>query len=297
MPIDEMPASPDAILGVQGADTEIDSDYPADPAILQDETIMSPGMRQNGKFYPELHCYWSFDINVPVGGIVSGFQMHLYATGLYVNTVIRLNGGWCKPQTGSNIWQDPAGVHEWALNSDAPLAQSNNGADNDLTVFHDDAPAFTDLSFNTRTNPGDWDVAEGTLSGYNATTGVIAQLQSYLAANESLRGHRTADHIPALFYLYSPFQIFDNTPRFQAVYTQNRGVLTWQPKLYIDWDFVQTEEITARSGVHPAITARAGAHPAIESRPGTSPAVTSKPGAKSTITARAGVQPGVKSRG
>ena len=293
MPVDEMIGWPPKNPGIANADIDVDSDWPANPSNRSEVTTINIGMFKNGKFYPDFHAYFRWEMDIPAGAVINGIRFQSYGTGAYAGATVNLTGGWCKPQTtGVTDWQGANGVSEWVLGSDAPLAERGNGQFPTPTVFHGDAPAFSNLAAPTQSDPtGFWDVAEGTLSGLVTTTGMIDQLTSYLAANESLRGHSRADSIPSLLYFYRPWtgNIPDN---FQRIKSLDHFPASARPRFYIDWSPggpEPGEAASGRPGLGVAASGRPGLDVAASGRPGLGVAASGRPNLGAAASGRPGL--------
>jgi hypothetical protein len=150
--------------------------------------------------------FFRFESTVPVHATLTGVNFEWTVAPNTPTQSAWIQTGFLK---SDGLWNNADGFanSNYPSNASLPSAERHEGADVDPTVWHDDAPGWpgddaTTLSTvaSTRVTYGD-----GDLSPDVEMTGLLAQLQSYLDANEALRGSVQAGAVPVAWHMLFPW--------------------------------------------------------------------------------------------
>ncbi len=246
----------------------------AGSSIVTDLTsgISRIGQEDSGKVPIQRCLLASFDLPIPARATVAGVKLKMESAGTVIGTQIITVGGFIKPQASGPAWQDANGVSEWSLDTHVPFAKWNAGASSDSTVWHGDAPGWAATAMPiTQPRFAEWSMGDG-IGAMVQVPGLLAQLVSYLAANESLRGHRVAEAIPVCIQVYSPW-LGGGIDNYQQVYTQDftpgGGAA---PVLIVDWD-ISTGPAPSLASLSAAVSGQVDSGPAVAGDVSLAPAV------------------------
>lgn len=222
-----------------GADTYVQMDKIGTENTHENLDVLF-GKFVDGKFVAEHIAFWRFEVDMAEFRKISQAVFELQ--GYLFGGRTKMKGGFLIPQSsGTNDWQDSNGVAEWVDDNDMPLPMWNNGANIDNTVFQNGnfgfaIPLFAGSSFSTVTIGEGADLLTGAINDTSALVGegFVAQLQDYLDANESLRGHTVSGSIPVLFCMFLDGAAVAAITT-QGARAQNNGANTFL-RLIHDWE-------------------------------------------------------------
>jgi len=282
---------PIGLTGVSSADVAPQQDKVGDP--LEPQTFaLTLGNSLPAKVQFENCLFIRFEVAIEAAANIVALKLELLGAGNNAGpTVFNIAGGFLKPQAVGVDWEDAAGFYEWADDLDVPFPEWAQGTGDDLTVFHGDAPGFAStLTVQSSVDRAPLSWVEGPMRGSTPVVGLIAQLESYLAANESLRGHTVVGAIPCCVCLYRPWSSIEDS--FQVYYPQE---WTGATTLSIEWSPFPSG-VTARTFVGPAVTARASIQARATARTFVGPAATARASMQARATASAFVGPAATAR-
>ena len=208
-----------------------------------------------------------FDLDIPAAATVTGVRLTMDKIN-GVGQTSKIRAGWLKPDT---FWESALCWDAYAFQNQVPRPWSVSGSTagpNDFTIFQGDAVAFSQANNLSLLN-SELILSDGTLTGGTATgtNTLVAKLNDYLAANQSLRDQDGATGIPIAIQVFPDRTIpIGSTTAWASFHSSAGAIGSTPPTLEVEYTDPPPSSVSARVTLDGTVTAEIENGPTVTAR-------------------------------